>query len=163
MVSTRSPRVPDTVEGLATSRKARRAKSETFRESDRVCSPHRNAYNCAVRWEKRKPVTEPGTSAAWRSFSAMAARSTSSLLSAQSAGTNVVLYREYKLRPELVETGNACALPYTVTRICLLPLLEAVPRSPGKRSSVDTRRITDQHCTKIPPIESITMTQANSF
>ena len=42
-------------------------------------------------------------------------------ISAQSAGTNVVLYREYKLRPELVETGNACALPYTVTRICLLP------------------------------------------
>ena len=60
-------------------------------------------------------------SAAWRSFSAMAARSISSLISAQSAGTNVVLYREYKLRPELVETGNACALPYTVTRICLLP------------------------------------------
>ena len=61
-------------------------------------------------------------SVAWRSFSAMAARSISSLISAQSAETNVVLYREYKLRPELVETGDAPALPYTVTRICLLPL-----------------------------------------
>ena len=91
-----------------------------------MCSPHQTAYNGAVRWEKRKPVIEPGMSAAWRSFSAMAARSISSLISAQSAGTNVVLYREYKLRPELVETGNACALPYTVTRICLLPLKGAV-------------------------------------
>ncbi len=42
-----------------TSQKTQRAKSEAFREPDRGCSPHRNAYNCAVRWEKRKPVTEP--------------------------------------------------------------------------------------------------------
>ena len=50
------------------------------------------------------------------------------------------LYREYKLRPELVETGNACALPYTVTRICLLPRLredeagsgDGKPREGGK-------------------------------
>ena len=102
-----------------TSQKAQRAKSEAFREPDRGCSPHRSAYNCAVGWEKRNRVLEPGTSAAWRSFSAMAARSISSLISAQSAGTNVVLYREYKLRPELVETGNAGALPYTVTRFRL--------------------------------------------
>ena len=101
-----------------TSQKAQRAKSEAFGEPDRGCSPHRTAYNCAVGWEKRKQVIEPGMSAAWQSFSEMAARSISSLISAQSAGTNVVLYREYKLRPELVETGNACALPYTVTRIC---------------------------------------------
>ena len=40
-----------------TSQKARRTKSETVRGPDRGCSPHRNAYNCAVRWEKRKPVT----------------------------------------------------------------------------------------------------------
>ena len=44
--------------------------------------------------EKRKRVIEPCT------------RSTSSLLSAQSAGTTS-LYGEYKLRPELVETGSA--------------------------------------------------------
>ena len=55
------------------SQKAQRAKSETVREPSRACSPHQTAYNCSVRWEKRKRVIKPGTSAAWRSFSATVA------------------------------------------------------------------------------------------
>ena len=49
-------------DGLVTSQKAQRAKFKAFRGPDRGCSPHRTAYNCAVRWEKRKPVIEPGMS-----------------------------------------------------------------------------------------------------
>ena len=60
-------------------------------------------------------------------------------ISAQPAGTNVVLYREYKLRPELVETGNACALPYTVTRICLLPRTLSFRRQGGGATELHSR------------------------
>ena len=35
----------------------------------RGCSARQTAYHRAVRWNKRKRVIEPGTSAAWRSFS----------------------------------------------------------------------------------------------
>ena len=37
-----------------TSQKAQRAKSEAVRGPGRGCSPHQAAYNCAVRWEKRR-------------------------------------------------------------------------------------------------------------
>ena len=63
-------------DGLVTSQKARRAKFEAVRGPDRGCSPPQTAYNCAVGWEKRKRVIEPGTSAAWRSFSETAATPT---------------------------------------------------------------------------------------